>query len=205
MKKLPPAINCQGIILILLTTSSIHGSDWKIAPQEPPPPDYWRATVGPAAGVSAAIHGAVGQIRGSPKEWGGGVSGFGKRAGSGFATHIVKNTIEFPVAALLHEDLRYHRSAKTSFGGRMGHALVSPVWTQKTTTGDNTVAFGRISGAFGSGLISRLWQPAAARTLAGGFASGGISLGAQAGTNVVREFWPRSGGSKTPPSPPNLQ
>jgi hypothetical protein len=49
---------------------------------------------------------------------------------------------------------------------------------------------GEISGAVGSGLISRLWQPASTRTLAAGFTSAGITLGVDAGQNVVREFWP---------------
>jgi hypothetical protein len=107
------------------------------------------------------------------------------------ATHVVKNTIQFGVAAARHEDLQYHPSNETGFRPRLRHALVSTVVTRKTTTGQKTVAAGRISGAMGSGLISRAWQPAAARTIGGGLASGGIMLGADAGANVAREFWPR--------------
>src|SRR5262245_38448891 len=107
------------------------------------------------------------------------------------ATHIVGNTIQFSVAAVRHEDLHYYRSGERRFGPRMRHALVSTVVTRKTTTGKKTVAARRISGSFGSGLISRAWQPAATRTLGGGLATGGMSLGAAAGANVAREFWPR--------------
>lgn len=126
-----------------------------------------------------------------PREWGGGASGFGKRLASGFATHVVKNSIQFGVAGARHEDLKYHRSTQRGFERRLQHALVSTVVTQKTTTGKRTPAAGRISGAMGSGLISRAWQPAAARSVAGGVASGGITLGADAAANVAREFWPR--------------
>jgi hypothetical protein len=67
---------------------------------------------------------------------------------------------------------------------------VGVVITHKTTTGKPTIAKGELSGAVGSGLISRLWQPASTRTVAAGFSSAGITLGVDAAGNVVREFWP---------------
>lgn len=137
------------------------------------------------------VRATFGEVTNTPKGWGRGIDGFGKRVASGFATHVVKNTIEYPIAAARHEDLLYHPSTKSGFGPRLEHALVSTVITRKTTTGQKTVAAGEISGAVGSGLISRLWQPAAARTIGAGFGSAGITLGAQAGMNVVQEFWPR--------------
>jgi hypothetical protein len=54
-----------------------------------------------------------------------------------------------------------------------------------------TPAVGRVAGSFGSGLISRIWQPSSISGIAHGFASGGISVGADVGMNVAREFWPR--------------
>jgi hypothetical protein len=70
------------------------------------------------------------------------------------------------------------------------YALVGVVITHKTTTGKPTVAKGELSGAIGSGLISRLWQPASVRTVSAGFSSAGITLGVDATGNVVKEFWP---------------
>jgi hypothetical protein len=133
----------------------------------------------------------VNQARNSPRQWGRSGAGFGKRLASGMGTHIVNNSIKYGVAGIRHEDLHYHRSNEKGFGPRMRHALVSTVVTNKTTNGKKTVAAGRISGAMGSGLISRTWQPAVARTVGGGLATGGITLGASAGANVAREFWPR--------------
>lgn len=153
---------------------------------------YKKETFGKKAVIGTGARAGFGQITNRPKEWGRGPDAFGKRVASGFATHAVKNTIEYPIAAARHEDLRYHRSTKQGFGPRMEHALVSTVVTQKTTTGKKTVASGRISGAVGSGLISRAWQPAAAQGVGAGLASGGITLGAHAAGNVAQEFWPRS-------------
>ena len=111
----------------------------------------------------------------------------GSHVASGMGTHVIKNSIQYPVAALRHEDLRYHRSTSQGVAPRMKHALVSTVVTRKTTSGKKTVAAGRISGAMGSGVIASAWAPAAA----GGAATGGITLGAVAATNVAREFWPQ--------------
>lgn len=52
------------------------------------------------------------------------------------------------------------------------------------------MASGKMAGNFGSGLVSRAWQPARPRTVSGGVATGGIMLGADATSNVVQEFWP---------------
>ena len=133
---------------------------------------------------------AVGQVFNHPSEWGRGAAGFGKRVASGFGKHIVKTSVEYPVAAARHEDLHYYPSTQRGFGPRLRHALVSTVVTQDTRNGRRKVAAGRISGNVASGFISRAWQPAAMHTAASGAATAGIGLGVDAGTNVLREFWP---------------
>ena len=200
----------KALLSILVFTGIMQAAEHQ-APRDPgsykPPPEnykkeYVKNTVGPRAIGSAALHAGIGQVTNHPPQWGQGAAGFGKRMASGFAGHAVKTSIEFPIAAIRHEDLRYHRSTESGFGPRLRHALVSTVITQKTTTGQKTVASGRIAGSFGSGLISRAWQPAMYHSVAGGFATGGISLGADAAVHVAEEFWPRSGNSKHAPVPP---
>ena len=166
-----------------------------IAPQpgtyRPTKGEFVRRTFSPGSVVRAGAGAAIGQTRNSPHEWGQGISGFGKRFASAFGKHVVKNGIQYPVASLRHEELGYRPSGKNGFLPRLGYALESTVITHNTNTGRRTVAAGEISGAMGSGLISRLWMPASAHTLAGGISSGGITLGADAGLNVAKEFWPR--------------
>jgi hypothetical protein len=153
---------------------------------------YAKDTFGRRAAIRAGAGAGVQQLRNSPHEWGEGIKGFGKRVGSGFAQHVVKNSIQYPVAAIRHEELGYRPSQKKGFGPRLKYALTSTVITHKTTTGKKTVAAGRISGAMGSGFISRAWQPARLHTFTSGAASGGVMLGVDAGSNVVREFWPKN-------------
>lgn len=166
-----------------------------MAAQAPPNHPYRRAyvrqTYGTRALVGVGAHAALGEAINRPKQWGRGPDGLGKRLASGFSMHVLKNTVQFTVAAARHEDLTYHKSTDTAFAPRLRHALVSTVVTTKTTTGQKTPSTGRISGAFTAGLISRFWQPVALRTVAGGFASGGILLAGDAGMNVAREFWPK--------------
>src|SRR5436305_1160615 len=150
---------------------------------------YVKHTYGRRAAVGAVADGAVGHLRHSPKEWHG-ASGFGKHVASSFGTHVVGNSIHYGVSAARHEEMGYRPSGEHGFGKRMKYALTSTVVTRKTTTGKKTVAAGTMSGAFGSGMVSRAWQPASTRTVGAGLASGGTILGVEAGSHVVREFWP---------------
>jgi hypothetical protein len=159
-------------------------------PKHPYWEEYKQHTFGRKA-IAPVASGAVGrEIINSPHQWGRGASGFGKRVGTSFGVNVIKNSIQYPIAAVRHEDLHYYRSNEKGFFPRLRHALVSTVVTRKTTNGRKTVASGRIAGSLGSGIIASSWAPAGF-SIAGGAATGGISLGVVAGTNVAREFWPR--------------
>jgi hypothetical protein len=151
---------------------------------------FLRQTLGLNA-VGRTVAGAgLAQIQGKPHEWGGGAKGFGKRLASGFGSHLVKHTIQFGVSTIRHERLGYQRSQEEGFGRRMRHALASTVIVGRTDREGNTIAAGHLSGVFGAGFISRLWQPARLHTIASGFSTSGIIFAADAGGNVLREFWP---------------
>jgi hypothetical protein len=145
---------------------------------------------GPGPELKSAAGAGITQSKGTPYEWGGGAAGYARRFGSAFGKHIVKSSIQYSIARLRHEELGYRPSGKEGVGPRLRYALVSTVITRKTTTGKRTVSTSEIAGVLGGGLISRWWQPASLHTVASGFGSAGISLGADASYNVVREFWP---------------
>ncbi len=177
------------VCIVLLTLASVS----KLAAETPSQPssrEYMKQAVTAGAVLRAVMGAAITQATNTPSEWGQGAAGLGRRLGSAFAKHLVKKAIQFPVAKIRHEALGYEPSTEPGFKPRLRHALLATVITRKTTTGKKTVAAGEISGAIGSGLISRLWQPASVRTVSAGFTSGGITLGVDAGSNVVREFWP---------------
>ena len=158
--------------------------------EQSPDKKYWKHTFGPASAARAAAGAGVAQASNTPSEWQQGLEGFGKRFASSLAKNIVKKGIQYPVSKLFHEELSYRPSGLTGFGPRLKYALVGVVITHNTTNGQRTVAKGELSGAIGSGFISRLWQPASVRTAAAGVSSAGVTLGADAAGNVLREFWP---------------
>jgi hypothetical protein len=147
----------------------------------------WKhSTVGKGAVGRITAGAAVGTLRKSPRKYGGGITGFGKRMGAGFASNAVGRTVEHGIAAKLHEDLHYHRSNKRGFGPRLGYALKSTVVTRNTRTGKRTPAAGRLAGHAASGAFVQGVLAAGS-----GASTAGLGVAADAGANVVREFVPR--------------
>jgi hypothetical protein len=159
-------------------------------PQDSDAKTYVKRTYGPSAAARSTLGAGVAQAEDTPHEWGQGAAGFGRRFASAFGTHIIKKSIEYPVAKLRHEPFGYRPSTKNGFKSRALYAVTAVVITHKTTDGSRTVHSAEISGDVGAGLLSRLWQPASTRTLATGFGSAGTMLAGDAGYNVLREFWP---------------
>ena len=170
--------------VLLIAASAVAAESTK--PAEHPYRSRWKhATFGKGAMGRVAAGAGIGQLRGTPKNYGGGVAGFAKRLGGGFATHAVKTTVEHGIAAKLHEDLNYHRSEKRGVGPRLAHALTSTVVTHDTRNGKRKPATGRLAGHAAAGAFSQGVLAAGS-----GAATAGIGLGAEAGANVFREFVP---------------
>ena len=149
----------------------------------------------------SAFFGEVAQLQKSPPEWPQGAQGWGERFGTRYAQTLTKNTAEFvfgfmedprpsppPQLYVLQNGTwvrnpRVHSHRHTSFGGRLGGALLHVVWTHYDSGKDN-LAYSRIGGAFSSGLVGRLWTPGPENTWGqvgvrmatafGGYAAGAI-------------------------------
>lgn len=158
--------------------------------KEPTKKGCIRRTFGKFVYVRTGASAVFDQIRNHPREWERSAAGFGRRAASSFSRHAISTGIQYGVAHIRDEQLGYTPSGRDGFWPRTKYALVSTVVTRKVRTGNRTVASGRISGLFGSALISRLWMPSRIRTVSSGVTSGGVSMGVDAGLNMVREFWP---------------
>ena len=144
-------------------------------------------------GIGASA--AMSQATNSPHEWGRGGPGFAKRLGSGAAHYVVKDTIQRGVGGLLHEERdNYVRANKPGFGPKFKSAAENTFWVRHKNSNKRYPAVGRLSGDFGSGMVSRLWQPARLHTVSSGLATGGISVGADFGYNLAREYMPPSKG-----------
>lgn len=172
------------LIIVLLAGAGIQAFAAERA--HPYRRDWKHAMFSKPAIAGTAARAGIAHAFNHPQVWGRGASGFGKRLGTSFGVHAVGTTVEYAVAASLHEDLHYHRSNDPRFGPRLRHALVSTVWTRNTRNGKHRPAVGRLSGHAAAGAVSQAWVPAAS-----GASTAGIGLAADAGANVGREFWPR--------------
>jgi hypothetical protein len=191
--------------------------------------DYFKSNklVSPSAIFGAAFFGEIAQIRKEPPEWNKGAEGFGKRFGTRYTQSLTKSTAEFLFGFLEDprpkpppqtyapgkdgiwrplKDGHNHSTANNSFGGRLGKALLSVVWTHYDS-GRDFIAFSRIGGAFSSGIVGRAWTPDAQNTWGQVGVRTGTAFAGYAGGAVFHEFQPDitkllgklTGQSKTPP------
>ena len=108
--------------------------------------------------------------------------------GKAYAEHVLNRTLQHGIAAALHEDNRYFVSGESGFftvrGTRL-RALFSHVTTMAAGL-SHCAALGAAGGAF----ISRQWQPRSTTSAGDGAVSFGVTMGADIGFNLFREFWP---------------
>ena len=151
--------------------------------------NYLVRVAGPQPFITAAATAGISQLGDTPKEWGGGGEGYGKRVGNAYAQNFIRGTLEYGVSAALHEENRYFVSGQTGFFRRTKYAVVSTLLARHDS-GNQSFSFSRIGSAAGAAFISRAWQPRSITSAGDGTVSFGISMGSDIGFNVVREFWP---------------
>src|SRR5689334_1226490 len=140
-----------GLLVAVLSTASAWAAV-KPAAQHHRARDYRQKVFTRQAVAHSAASAALGTARNRPHEWGGGIGGFAKRAGSSFGTHVAKGSIEFGVATLHHENLHYQRSNLQGKWPRLKYAVKSTFIVPRTNhKKGKTVAAGRIAGNMGAG------------------------------------------------------
>lgn len=153
--------------------------------------DFKRKLIWKGPLAKTAVSALFNEVRNSPHEWGRGVDGFAKRAGSSFGQRAVKASVELGASEWTHEDLHYHRLGTGSFFTRLKHAVVTTYWVPRDNGPGNTIAVGRIAGSFLSPQVARLWMPDRVATGGAALQSTAATIGLDAGINVLYEFWRR--------------
>jgi hypothetical protein len=139
--------------------------------------------------VYAAIGASFDQLRDRPPEWGQGGEALGERFASHVGQYIIQRSIMFPVQAIDHEDTRYWPSRHTSFGGRVGDAILHTVW-RHDDSGGMMPAYSEFLGDYGAAAVSRMWWPDRYHTGSAIFIAGTDTILVDAGINVLHEFAP---------------
>jgi hypothetical protein len=137
----------------------------------------------------AAASAGFAQSSNTPREWGGGAEAYGKRVGNSYAEHFINRTLQYGIAAALHEDNRYFASGETGFFRRTKYAIAS-TFLARHDNGSRFLSISRFGGVAGAAFISRQWQPRSTTSAGDGAVSFGTTMGVDVGFNIFREFWP---------------
>ena len=151
--------------------------------------DFKRKLIWKGPLLTTALSAFAGEVFNAPKEWGRGIDGFGKRAGSSFGQRAVKASVELGFSERTHEDLHYHRLGTGSVLTRVKHAVVTTYWVPRDNGTGQTLAVGRIAGTFAAPQVARLWMPDRVATFGAATQSAGATFGLDVGLNIVYEFW----------------
>jgi hypothetical protein len=148
--------------------------------------NYWSvgAYFGPV--FSALV---LDQSTGSPREWGGGFAGFGRRLASRVGNAVLQGSFQAPVAAVLHEDVRYISSSQHGFKRRAEHAVLYSFLTYNTE-GRPTLNIANLSAYYASTAMSSAWLPG--HHIMGGytFSNASEQIALSVPVNLLQEFWP---------------
>ena len=150
---------------------------------------YTKGLFSPFLFANAGLSAGIAQWNDVPHSWGQGTVGYSKRLGNYFAKQTITRTLRWGGESILHEDNRYFQSGKQGVWARTKYALASSV-IARTDDGHQRLSFSRLGSTAGAAFMSRTWQPNSDNSLGDGAASFAISMGSNAGMNILREFLP---------------
>lgn len=148
----------------------------------------YRSEFDPVTFAIIAGEATLDQMSGRYPGYGSGIQGYAKRYGADYATNFVGTMIgDVALPTLFHQDPRYFLKGSGSFGSRAAYALSRTV----VVRGDDKqpqFAYSRILGDIAAGAIANTYYPADSRGVRLVFTSAAVDLGANAATNLIREF-----------------
>ena len=147
-----------------------------------------RSIIDPVSFLTTAGIAGAEQYKNVFPGFGGGIAGFGKRYGAAFANHTSGTLLERAVyPSIFHQDPRYFYKGKGSFQSRLLYA-VSETFVARGDDGRRELNYSLVLGNFSAAALSNLYYPASDRGASLVVFNGLSSLGAEAVSNVVREF-----------------
>jgi len=148
--------------------------------------NYWSvgAYFGPL--LSALV---LDQTADSPYRWGGGFRGYGRRAASRVGNAILQGTFQAPVAALLHEDVRYISSSQQGFKRRAKHAILYSFLTYNSQ-GHPTLNIANLGSYYAATAVSTAWLPGIPNTLKYTLSNSTEQIALSVPVNLLQEYWP---------------
>lgn len=148
----------------------------------------WGAEIDPITFAIIAGEAGLDQMSNRYPGYGGGIQGYAKRYGADYTTNFVGSMIgDVALPTLFHQDPRYFFKGTGSVGSRTMYALSRSLICR----GDNgrpQFDYSRILGDIAAGGIANTYYPAGSRGVSLVFTSAAVDIGANAVTNLIREF-----------------
>jgi hypothetical protein len=144
----------------------------------------------PGIYIKTILFASTDQIKGTPPEWGGGLSGYARRNGSRYGEYLSQNVLASSGNALLGYEPRYDRCHCTGLWPRTRHAFLRNFVTYNSTETERRPQFALYGGAFGSGAIASLWYPGDAKPWVEGYKAMATQAVWGLASNWVGEFAP---------------
>jgi hypothetical protein len=137
-----------------------------------------------ARGFSAGFD----QARGDPQQWGGGMSGYGKRYVARYGEFVVQNTVQAAGNALLGYEPRYDFCRCQGFWSRTGHAVSRNFVAYNLSERTLRLQSPTYAGAFVAGMLYNSWLPGNHSVWRGGAYNLLWQAALGSGYNIVSEF-----------------
>jgi hypothetical protein len=174
--------------------------DWNAPPLQPKQKFElsFRSVIDPVSFLTTAGVAGAEQYKNVFPGFGGGMAGYGKRYGAAFANHASATLLERAVyPSLFHQDPRYFYKGNGSFGSRLMYAISATV-VARGDDGRLKPDYSLVLGNFSAAAVSNLYYPASDRGGSLVIFNGLSGLGAEAVSNIIREFLPKPAISHAP-------
>lgn len=147
-------------------------------------------TTDPVTYMSVAFNAALSQAQDSDPTFGQGAEGYGKRFAAAAADQASSLFFkDFAYPALFSEDPRYYPLDRGTTTKRLWHACAQ-VFIAHSESGRNMPNLSEWVGTVSAASISNLYHPGNRRGFTPTAENVAVSVGSDAGYNVLREFWP---------------
>lgn len=147
-----------------------------------------RSIIDPVSFLSVAGVAGAEQYQGVFPAYGSGIEGYGKRYGAALANHVSGTLLGRAVfPSIFHQDPRYFYKGKGSIPSRMLYAISAAV-IARGDDGRWQPNYSHVLGNFSAAAISNLYYPASDRGASLVVLNGLGNTGADAVSNLIREF-----------------
>ncbi len=144
-----------------------------------------------SAWIGSAAGAGINQALDSPDGYGQGAEGYGKRFGAAMARNASSQFFgTFLLASALHQDPRFFVRDNLNFGESIKYSI-KRVFITQSDSGNQVVNWSGLMGPLMAEGLANVYYPDNYRTVGNTFSRYGYDLGLMAGTNLLRQYWPK--------------